>query len=184
MIAPILALQELTGKNQHRRGRLQEEKEEDRKWAFGSTLAMLMKNPEICHTQSSMKSIKQRCHPTPCGFLMWSSSCQVGQQTDLRSYWELGPLEAVSERGDQAGLATNMRAESYLWWYIWQVQPCIMEVMKGSVQWAHNSPDTNINIHRHKKGTHAHPPAKYSVCFLRYSLWGRRQIQPTSLITY
>lgn len=63
---------------------------------------------------------------------MWSSSCQGGWQSDLPSHWELGPLELVSRRGDQLGLATIMHAKSCLWLHIWQAQPCIMGVMKGS----------------------------------------------------
>lgn len=93
---------------------------------------------------------------------MWSSSCQGGWQSDLLSHWELGPLELVSRRGDQLGLATIMHAKSCLWLHIWQAQPCIMGAMKGSftpwylvrrkdIHLPHKCPDTKQeHTHSHK----------------------------------
>lgn len=93
---------------------------------------------------------------------MWSSSCQGGWLSDLLSHWELGPLELVSRRGDQLGLATIMHAKSCLWLHIWQAQPCVMGAMKGSftpwylvrrkdIHLPHKCPDTKQeHTHSHK----------------------------------
>lgn len=104
-------------------------------------------------------SAKHRCHPAPCGLFMWLSSFQVGCKSNLQSHWEMGPLEPASERGDQLGLAAFMHAKSCIWSYNWQVQVCIMEVMKGGfAPWYSASQSTRhitiASLHRHPKTEH------------------------------